>query len=378
MASEAEARARYVIGGHARAQRRRVHPADRWHLWALHTPTASPALTDHLICPNAGVLLAVMPALCILSCQCCLCPCARASTSSPSRRTCGEDVFKKEMIILTVSWLCMHQWWALIDLCLLCSWDETHFGKMGSYYINRTFFFDVHPPLGKVRSSCVLRFLTSTTIPGISTFCNLRLTDDKNEINSSDHLSRCMRELTQRSGTMRLMCVMPNTTFHQIDTQAGLVMVNHVLLKHLFVLWAQMLIGLAGYLTGYDGTFPFIKPGDKYEHHNYWGMRGVNILFPFLFLEMCYFDYVSLFLVCVTWALVLDTMLTPMSFQFCAALGSCLPPFAFLVVLELSHSTSAALIAASLLVFGMHHEKVAKSFLSMRDFPTLTPVTVFF
>ncbi|NXK23675.1 POMT2 transferase, partial [Arenaria interpres] len=65
-------------------------------------------------------------------------------------------------------------------------WDETHFGKMGSYYINRTFFFDVHPPLGK------------------------------------------------------------------------------------------MLIGLAGYLSGYDGTFPFQKPGDRYEQHNYMGMRGVR------------------------------------------------------------------------------------------------------
>ncbi|NXX86040.1 POMT2 transferase, partial [Urocolius indicus] len=66
-------------------------------------------------------------------------------------------------------------------------WDETHFGKMGSYYINRTFFFDVHPPLGK------------------------------------------------------------------------------------------MLIGLAGYLSGYDGTFAFQKPGDRYEQHNYMGMRGVRL-----------------------------------------------------------------------------------------------------
>ncbi|XP_018024206.1 protein O-mannosyl-transferase 2 [Hyalella azteca] len=29
-------------------------------------------------------------------------------------------------------------------------WDETHFGKMVSMYINRTYFFDVHPPGGKL------------------------------------------------------------------------------------------------------------------------------------------------------------------------------------------------------------------------------------
>lgn len=42
---------------------------------------------------------------------------------------------------------------------LIISWDETHFGKMGSWYINRTFFFDVHPPLGKVRISVEIQFI---------------------------------------------------------------------------------------------------------------------------------------------------------------------------------------------------------------------------
>lgn len=57
---------------------------------------------------------------------------------------------------------------------------------MGSWYINRTFFFDVHPPLGK------------------------------------------------------------------------------------------MLIALSGKLTGYDGTYPFEKPADKYNGTRYEGMRIVS------------------------------------------------------------------------------------------------------
>lgn len=39
-----------------------------------------------------------------------------------------------------------------------------------------------------------------------------------------------------------------------------------------------MLIALSGVLTGYNGSFPFEKPGDKYDGVNYIGMRKVYIL----------------------------------------------------------------------------------------------------
>lgn len=39
----------------------------------------------------------------------------------------------------------------------------------------------------------------------------------------------------------------------------------------------QMLIALSGKLSGYDGTFPFEKPGDKYDGARYEGMRIVSI-----------------------------------------------------------------------------------------------------
>lgn len=126
------------------------------------------------------------------------------------------------------------QWWLIFGIIVILTagtrfykvtepqhvcWDETHFGKMGSWYINRTFFFDVHPPLGK------------------------------------------------------------------------------------------MLIALSGYLTGYDGKFPFEKPGDKYENVNYVGMR-----------------------------------------VFCTFLGATIVPLAFLTVWDLTKSLRGATISGLLIL----------------------------
>ncbi|OWF56429.1 Protein O-mannosyl-transferase 2 [Mizuhopecten yessoensis] len=93
-----------------------------------------------------------------------------------------------------------------IELPKHVCWDETHFGKMGGWYIKRTFFFDVHPPLGK------------------------------------------------------------------------------------------MLIGLSGVLTGYDGMFPFEKPGDEYgEDVNYVGMRIFCAVLGAALVPLC---YMSTWLLC--------------------------------------------------------------------------------
>lgn len=61
-------------------------------------------------------------------------------------------------------------------------------------------------------------------------------------------------------------------------------------------LFLQMLIGLSGVLTGYDGNFPFAKPGDEYEDTNYVGMRMVKEVISNKKMFIIYMSTLGLFL----------------------------------------------------------------------------------
>ncbi|GAB0087520.1 Protein O-mannosyl-transferase 2 [Sergentomyia squamirostris] len=119
-------------------------------------------------------------------------------------------------------------------------WDETHFGKMGSWYINRTFFFDVHPPLGK------------------------------------------------------------------------------------------MLIALSGKVSGYNGTYAFEKPGEKYNGTRYEGMR-----------------------------------------IFCTALGALIVPMSFDIVHDLTGSLQAAMMSSAYILLDV-------GMITLNQYILLDPILMFF
>ena len=63
----------------------------------------------------------------------------------------------------------------ILDQPYAVCWDETHFGKHSSWYLNRTMFFDIHPPLGRQRR------LSKTSLR-ISIFLLLSIDSNKSRV----------------------------------------------------------------------------------------------------------------------------------------------------------------------------------------------------
>ena len=65
-------------------------------------------------------------------------------------------------------------------------------------------------------------------------------------------------------------------TQHRISTRDSVDSSVRCFVRPLLSLLQQMSIALAGYLSGYNGSFPFDKPGNPYGENSYVGMRLVR------------------------------------------------------------------------------------------------------
>lgn len=91
-----------------------------------------------------------------------------------------------------------------------------------------------------------------------------------------------------------------------------------------------MLIALSGKLTGYDGKFPFDKPGDKFDGARYEGMR-----------------------------------------LFCATLGALIIPITFLTIWEMTKSMESTVIGTMLMLCDV-------GFMTLNRYILLDPILLFF
>ncbi|KAJ2076843.1 Protein O-mannosyltransferase 2 [Coemansia sp. RSA 988] len=73
----------------------------------------------------------------------------RTGVEVPYRRN-SWDMRVDGIVVLLLTVLCAFTRLYQIGKRAVVTWDESHFGKFGAYYINRTFYHDVHPPLAKM------------------------------------------------------------------------------------------------------------------------------------------------------------------------------------------------------------------------------------